>query len=378
MPPSFRPTQAQLREVPRERAIESSIRAKILSGSLPAGTALPAMQELARLWSSNYFTVHRALTPLVKEGLLARHKGVGTFVANTRRKLETVGIYYGSDIISDPRSGYAIQLHRLLYQSLKAKGLKIHTWMDPRDNEEAAGSVLPDITRAIETQHIQALITIITQQESTDLLRRLPLPVAHFSSSVKSHNIYFPSRTFLHRYLEHCRDEGRQRVAMIVSPSLLETDHRKHARDTSASFAIFRNLCAREGLETRPQWFHLIDSGSITRKEESRQIHEAYGQLIRSQGKNRPDAVLVFPDNNLVTLHQTLSEQQRSFDSDLKIFSHRNDPLAFPMPEGPHYIALSLPSVAAGLTRLVLDASAGQPCPSIPADLVEGPATPFH
>lgn len=378
MPPSFRPSQAQLREVPRERAIEGSIRSKILSGSLPVGTALPAMQELARLWDSNYFTVHRALTPLVKEGLLDRHKGVGTFVANTRRPLETVGIYYGSDIISDPRNGYAIQLHRLLYQSLKAKGLKIHTWMDPREPDEAQASVLPEISRAVGTQDIQALITIMTPRENTALFQRLPLPVAHFSDSVKSHNIFFPNRAFLHRFLERCREKGRKRVAMIVSPSLLEADRRKHARGASGSFAVFRNLCAREGLETRSQWFFLIDSGSITRKEEAHQIREAYEGIIRLRGRNKPDAVLIFPDNNLVTLHNALTEQRRSFDPDLEIFSHRNDPLAFPMPEGPYYIALSLASVAAGLTQLILDASAGRPCPSIPADLVEGPATPFH
>ena len=142
----FKPTASDLKKRPREQAIRSFFQGKILTGAMAAGTALPSTQALAELWNSNYFTVHRALTPLVREGLLRRHKGVGTFVSETRRKLGAVGVYHGGDIISNPAHGYAIQLHRLLHRELKARGLKMRAWIDPREESEIVSEVLPEVT----------------------------------------------------------------------------------------------------------------------------------------------------------------------------------------------------------------------------------------
>ncbi|WP_269523332.1 GntR family transcriptional regulator [Coraliomargarita parva] len=366
----LRPSKAQLKKIPKEHAIRDHLREQILQTRLQAGAALPSMQEIAQLWESNYFTIHRALTPLVKEGLLVRHKGVGTFVADAKPKLETVGIYYGSDIISDPRHGYAIQLHRLLYQELKRKGLKIHTWLEPREMEEAQSEILPEVKQAAELQKIQALVTIMTTTEVNKQMQSLPLPVVQFSSAPKSQNVYFPVREFLTLALQRASEKGYQTIGFITSPSLLLTYIRKHNRSEAASFSIVQKLCAKAGLETRPSWYHSIDSGKLSQEEEKLQILDAYRKL-QGKGKQKPDVVLIFPDNNLVTLQTALEERQENCHPELKIISHRNDPLAFPMPQGPYYIATSLKSVAEGLVKQVVDASEGRPCPSIPADLTE-------
>ncbi|MGE9297290.1 MAG: GntR family transcriptional regulator [Puniceicoccales bacterium] len=346
------------------------MREKVVGGEIAAGTALPSMQEIARLWDSNYFTVHRALTPLVKEGLLVRHKGVGTFVAETKRKLHTVGVYYGSDIISNPRHGYAIQLHRLLYQALNAKGLKLHTWLDPRELDEAKNHILPEVSAAVENQQIQALVAIMANSRMTKSLQKLPLPVVKFGGAPDGTNVYFPNREFLKRTLEYCARNSLRNIAFISSPSLLTTSERQRKRSQSESFSIVQNLCTKAGLNTQEAWFHIIDSGSLSRETERIKILRAYRSLLKSR-RSHPDAVLVFPDNNLVTLHSALVEEQSALDPELKIISHSNVPLAFPMPHGPHYIGLCLKSVADGLVKQIVDASTGSPGTSIAADLIE-------
>ncbi len=365
----FKPTAAELKKLPREREIRTSLQNKILTGLLPSGTALPSMQVLARLWKSNYFTVYQALTPLVREGLLVRKKGVGTRVAETRRTLQTVGIYYGADIISKPQHGYAVQLHRLLHQALTREGLKMHTWLDPRELAESAASILPEIAWSVEHQHVQAVIALMTRPEHLPHFERLGVPVVYFSNERSSHNVYLSHREFLTKALATCRERGRLNVAMIASPSILTTSGRTRQWTEKRAGVVFANLCKTMGLKTSASWFHLVDSGSLTVDAERAEIEAAYFKLL-SNPRRRPDAVIIYPDNNLVTLSRLLAERQLTIDENLLVVSHRNEPTAFHLPVGPLYIALSLKSVADSLVGMVKEASAGGKCESLPGQLV--------
>jgi len=366
----FKPSAADLKKRPREQAIRAFFQSKILTGAFPVGMALPSMQALAALWNSNYFTVHRALTPLVQEGLLRRHKGVGTFVSESRRKLETVGIYYGGDIISERRHGYAVQLHRLLHQEFKKQNLKVRTWLDPREPGEVTQSVMPEITWAIEHQEIQAMVAVMTQGEHAPLFARLPVPVVFFSNTITTRNVFFPHREFLLKALQLCRDEGRRNVALIASPSLLTTPERTHEWKGKRALELFENLCKTAGVMTDARWFHLIDSGSLTQEVERVQIEAAYRGLLDGPAGTRPDALIVYPDNNLATLSRLLAKSGTRLDASLFVVSHRNEPTAFNLPAGPRYIALSLESVARELAAMVQSIMENQPCPSRPGDLI--------
>jgi DNA-binding LacI/PurR family transcriptional regulator len=366
----FKPSAAELKKRPKEHAIRTALQEKILTGVLSAGTALPSAQALATLWESNSFTVHRALTPLVQAGLLRRHKGVGTFVSESRRKLETVGIYYGGDIISDPQHGYAVQLHRLLHRSLSGQNLKMRTWLDPREGKETTEDVLPEILWAIERQEIQAMVAIMTRAEHEPLFARLPIPVVYFGNTVSACNVYFPHREFLTRALRICRDAGRRKVALIASPALLSTSVRTREWKGRRAFELFENICKAAGVATDPRWFHLVDSGSLSADEERAQIETAYRSLLTGRGE-RADALVIYPDNDLVALDRLLSRKGERLDPSLFVVSHRNEPTAFRLPEGPRYVALSLESVARELVHMVNAVTANKAAESRPGELVE-------
>lgn len=366
----FKPTAAELKVFPREREIRNSIQKKILGGRLPAGAALPSMKTIATLWKSNYFTVYQALTPLVREGLLVRQKGLGTRVASTRRKLQTVGVYYGADIISKPQHGYAVQLHRQLHRVLAREGLKMRTWLEPREREESLGEVLPDIVWAVDHQLIQGIIAPMTSAEQLPQFDRLGVPVVYFGHGAGERRVHFPRREFLTRALRLAAESGARTVAVIASPEVHATDGRERTRSPAQAFSVFSNLCKAQGLATDDRWFHLINSGSLTPEREREQIAAAYEGLLQGRGR-RPDALIVHPDNNLATLHALLVGQGRRFDENLVVISHRNEPPAFPLPRGPRYVALSLESTAEGLVHALTDCAEGRTPAGGAAELVE-------
>lgn len=88
------------------------IRAMILQrhGFQAAGTAIPPETELAREFGVSRVTVARALNDLVREGILDRHQGKGTFLSERKGRSATqcIGVlcsHEASQTLSDPFYG---------------------------------------------------------------------------------------------------------------------------------------------------------------------------------------------------------------------------------------------------------------------------------
>jgi len=67
--------------VPLYHQIKEAIQDLIEGGELPAGKMLPSERELAEHYAVSRLTVRQAISELVRDGLLLRQHGVGTFVA---------------------------------------------------------------------------------------------------------------------------------------------------------------------------------------------------------------------------------------------------------------------------------------------------------
>ncbi|MCD6291233.1 MAG: GntR family transcriptional regulator [Anaerolineae bacterium] len=67
--------------VPLYHQIRENLRDLIESGRLEPGAALPPERELAEQYGVSRLTVRQAISELVRDGLLIRQHGVGTFVA---------------------------------------------------------------------------------------------------------------------------------------------------------------------------------------------------------------------------------------------------------------------------------------------------------
>ncbi len=71
---------------PKYRQIAEAIASQIRSGQLPAHVGLSSERELCETWQTSPITVRRSLLELVKEGLIIKRHGVGSFVAPTPAK----------------------------------------------------------------------------------------------------------------------------------------------------------------------------------------------------------------------------------------------------------------------------------------------------
>src|SRR6185437_3638584 len=69
-------------EVPMYQQLQSLIRTNITSGTWQPGQAIPSEQMLSRQFEIARMTVRQALEGLIREGLLRRERGRGTFVAH--------------------------------------------------------------------------------------------------------------------------------------------------------------------------------------------------------------------------------------------------------------------------------------------------------
>lgn len=68
---------------PLYQQISHHLKQLVTSGNLEPGEAMPSESELHKLYGTSRLTIRRAMDDLVREGLLDRRHGVGTFVANS-------------------------------------------------------------------------------------------------------------------------------------------------------------------------------------------------------------------------------------------------------------------------------------------------------
>ncbi len=69
------------RGLPFYRQIADALRREVAAGRLTAGSALPSFRELAEGLLVSLITVKRAYEELEQDGVIYRHQGIGTFVA---------------------------------------------------------------------------------------------------------------------------------------------------------------------------------------------------------------------------------------------------------------------------------------------------------
>lgn len=99
-------------KTPLYHQIVENIRSLIQSGQLEAGEMIPSEWDLSEIYGVSRLTVRRAIDDLVRDGLLIRKHGVGTFVAHTSvaqiypselsftRNMEQIGRTPGSRVVS--------------------------------------------------------------------------------------------------------------------------------------------------------------------------------------------------------------------------------------------------------------------------------------
>ena len=273
------------------RVITDRLRQDILSDRIKPGTELPSTAKLAESWKTSMSTMHIALKNLVKEGLLERRHGSGTYVRERRQAMEVVGIYIPSTLFwSVDESDFRRSVVGHLEHLLSAEGIKVCYFVERRP-EMAQRVILPELRRAIDSQEIQGLIIIGTNAVNLPTLLKVPLPLSVMTAAIGvSSKVGFDSpkdhyRESLRRlYAKGCRSVGFLASARLNPRSALQSEVLFFVDDFIRQVEACR-------MTIRPEWISQIECPET---EGTQFGYDAFHHLWHM--KNRPDALVVIPD----------------------------------------------------------------------------------
>jgi DNA-binding transcriptional regulator YhcF (GntR family) len=256
--------------------IANGLREEFQSGKYAPGARLPTIHQLAKIWNSSYFTIHTALTTLVKQGWVERIHGRGTFVADAGKRFECVGIYHVINIWAKQEALFARQLNECLIERLHNLGKATQVFVDSRPTS-LHGKLPPELVDAIRNRRIDCLIAANTDSVSHPALSRLSLPIALMSPVNKYNTVHFDDRDFMQGGVRHLVRCGCRSVGLISnSPQMLQ---------------YLRREARAAGLTTREEW-NLHPSRYKTSLKEFG--YHAFRRLHRLS--ERPDGLIVHPD----------------------------------------------------------------------------------
>jgi DNA-binding LacI/PurR family transcriptional regulator len=273
------------------RYIADRLRAQILRGEMVAGTKLPSTGELSQLWNTSNFTVHTALKNLVKEGLLERRHGRGTFVCERSDRLVRVGIYQGDpDIWTRDEMGFYRQIHCLLEAKLKAQGAAVRIFFDRRNADEQA-TVLPELATAVANKEIQGLIVPLVSGQNLPAILALALPMSFITGAVGVRNkvVSMDSKELFRGYLTRLLRKQCRTVGLISSIHLeLDSPVKSKHPDFEKNFRL---ELESHGMETCDEWIISPDS------KLDNPMNFGYRQFLQMwETGDRPDALIAYPD----------------------------------------------------------------------------------
>jgi DNA-binding transcriptional regulator YhcF (GntR family) len=279
--PSVASTQS-----PAYRQITDQIRGRILQGNLTPGMRLPSTAQLAANWNASYFTVYTALQKLVKEGLIVRTRGSGSYVAEPENRFTCAGIYYSIDIFAGEQNTFFRQIHVALMQILRRMKIDVQIFIDPRPPEKQV-TILPALADSILHRRIQCIIAPSTNNFSAPALERLAPPTAFQGNFVKSNRASFDMEGYLRESLrclaaQDCRSVG------VVS-TVMETPGSQNL--SGIFYHYFRQIARDMGLATREEW---IRKPPLYTPHMERYGYKELKSLWRLREK--PEGLIVYPD----------------------------------------------------------------------------------
>lgn len=300
-----------------QRQISEQLRQEIIQGRLAAGTKLPTAVELAVSWGVSTCTVHNAMADLVKAGLLKRQRGMGTFVAERKKKLTCAAIYYGTDFWNGTELGFYRNLYTALQTEFQKLGVKTRLMVDSRTLDTEL-PVYPPLAEAIQTDEVQALVYALGSRSITPALRRLPIPLAFATSGLTiPNNVSFDMKQFMDSSMDRLKQAGCRSVGLITNMSL-EHEDGKH----TPFHTYFVEAAAERNMEIKNTWIqsppkHFLGPGKFERFG-----YDSF-HAIWNQAK-RPEGLIVYPDVIVRGVIMALTEKQVSIPHDLKLAMHRN------------------------------------------------------
>jgi DNA-binding LacI/PurR family transcriptional regulator len=348
--------------------ITDYLRDEICSGNLKPGTKLPSTQELAQRWETHTATVHKAMEPLVKEGLLIRMIRKGTFVREREEKLTCVGVY--SRTTRDAPFAHAVR--EMVKEELHKDGIELDVWTDTRPLDQQ-GKPWEPFVKAAAQRRFQAFIGVEVDRSLLGWQQSLPVPSA-FLAGLPSmpNNVDADSKQMMEISLGELARQGCRSVGLIAP--IMNADKFTHPDGShNAWFDLvehFTTVTADLGLTVKNEWMRLFSYHGLQPKEQERFGYEEFFKLWSQPEK--PEGLLVFSDVTARGAITAIREKHVRVPEDLKLVLHKNENIDLFCPMPATFVVSSERDAARALIEQIKKQFHGETCErvSLPSKLI--------
>lgn len=314
-----------------QKQITEFLRKKLESGKIKAGTKLPSIRTLAKLWNTNIFSVKLATDELVELGFLTKQQGRGIFVSPLYEKIRCIGIY-SSCLPGNLRQELAYQMvQAILCPKLAERSCKYVIWNDYRPEGEHTQPP-EEMMRAIVSGEVQAVAAILLRDYDKKWFFSLPVKKSFLMIDRFPEGGWAPIANAL---------RGRKHIAVIASES--EKGH-----------SFVADSLQDIGIRILPGDRHLILCDDYLGKDWAEIGYKVTKKLLSA--KTAPDALVVYPDNMAPGIFYAVQEMGIRVPEDLLLVIHRNVELDYFSPFPVIHIDTKLEHIAERLADSITSA----------------------
>ncbi|MDD5707824.1 MAG: substrate-binding domain-containing protein [Kiritimatiellae bacterium] len=334
------------------------LRKRIGDGTIKPQDQLPPTHELASLLGTHVPAVHAAMRQLVREGMIVRGRGRGTFVRERPRALKTIGIYFFGGELSHPEYRYLRAVNRCLLDRVEALGMNWTVWNDPRPEKEH-GEPWPALVDAIRHGDVDAVVSPIVDIPHIRWLRHLPTPVA-FQCGLRIERpcVYADNSQMARLAVAALARQGCSSIGLISALPARRVDKYQTANHL-ALFRTFKDEVRRHGLSSDDAWIVTEDRFRNTPGMTSEEWgYRAFMQLWSQ--RERPEGLVVITDAESLGVTMAILEKGVRVPETLRLAYHKNAEVDLFCPLPVTYVVQKADDVAAALLDAVQREFAGE------------------
>jgi len=297
-------------------SVRNWILEKIRSGAYTPGMRIPSYRELAELAKVPPSTMNVALRKLVKEGVLVRYHGSGTYVREPAGKLNRIAFYMAGDTLLNSKNQYIRLLVENFKDILNRNAKECHIIADTRPNDKLK-EPLQELVDLIASRQIDAIAAAGLPFETLSWIRKFPVPEAFVSGNEEIPcRVDYDDSQFYHLAVKYLADKGCRSIGFI-SPSLDSAEFR------AKSFSRLKTEAEKNKI--------FLDMDAVVSRKMAGggkfSSHERFGHdalLYLWSLKKRPDGIIISPDSVATGVILGILEKNISVPSQLKIATHKN------------------------------------------------------
>ena len=330
-----------------ERQVAAHVKSLIEDGTLAPGTRLPTIRRLAELWDTNYFTVQAALRRVFATGLIVQSPKLGTFVAVGERVLRRVCLYHDHALRFSASDDFYSMLNLWLYRLLAEKGIQLVTYFDHRDTEELSHCP-EEIRNMVRDRQTDAIIASAIYPNNTSWLEKLGVPCAALALKPKHGGISMDFEGFAKQAITEVVRAGKKHVGL-----LLLLPHEDNLAERGLAWWIGK-YASEAGLKMSSP--DASEVGTSHKSLEEQGYHHCKSILAR---KERPDALIIFPDTYARGVFSALMKHHVEVPRDMIVLSHRNAEYTIFTPFPVIWLTVKIEDTARALIRQITNQFAG-------------------